>query len=73
MPKILRVGYRVNISWQDWDVLISIGGMWDNFKIDGRMRNLNSWLPFENLTRWDWDKDSESGRMKPKLVAGCGF
>ena len=44
-----------------------IGGMRDSFEIVGRMRDLNSKSPFENLTRRGWDKDSESGEMKPKL------
>ena len=30
------------ISWQDRDVLISIGGMRDSFEIDSGMRDLNS-------------------------------
>ena len=42
---------------------ISIDGMQDNFENDGGMQDLNCKEPFENLTRWDLDKDSESGRM----------
>ena len=45
----------------------------DSFEIDSGMRDLNSKWPFENLTRRDWDRDSESGGMKPNLVAGCGI
>ena len=42
MQKILRGGYGMKISSQDRDALISIGGMRDNFEIDGGMRDLNS-------------------------------
>ena len=31
----------MKISWRDWDVLISVGGMRDSFKIVGGMRDLN--------------------------------
>ena len=39
---ITRVGYRIKMSWQDWEALILIGGMQDSFKIDDRMQDLNS-------------------------------
>ena len=42
---------------------ISVDGMQDNFENDGGMQDLNCKGPFGNLTRWDLDKDSESGRM----------
>ena len=57
MREISRAGYGLKISWRDRDALISINGMRDSFEIDSGMR------PFENLTRRDRDKVSESGRM----------
>ena len=47
MQKILRAGYGMKISWQDRDALISIGGVRDNFEIDGGMRDLNSRRPLK--------------------------
>ena len=46
IQEILRVGYGVNISWQDRDALILIGGTGDSFEIDSGMRDLNSKGPF---------------------------
>ena len=40
--KIMRAGYGMKISWRDRDVLSSISGMRDSFKIDGGMLDLNS-------------------------------
>ena len=42
MQEILRVGYRMKISWRDWDALISVDRMWHSFGIDGGMQDLNS-------------------------------
>ena len=44
-------------------------------KMVGGMRDLNSKRPFENLTRWNREKDlnGRDGGMKPKLVAVCGL
>ena len=56
-------GMRDEIAWRDWDALISIGGMRDSFEIDGGIWDLNSEWPFENLTRQDWHRESESGGM----------
>ena len=39
---ISRAGYRMKISWQDQDTLISISEMRDSFEIDRGMRDLNS-------------------------------
>ena len=61
--EILRVGYGMKIAWRDWDALISIGGMRDSFETDSGMRYFNTKRPFENLTRWNRDKYSESGGM----------
>ena len=41
----------------------AVGEMRDSFGIFGGMRDLNSKLPFENLTRRDRDKGFESGWM----------
>ena len=48
---------------------------WDAryFDINSGMRDLNSKWPFENLTRRDRNKVSETGGMKPKRGAGCGI
>ena len=61
--EILEAEYGMKLSWGDRDALISIGGMRDSFEIDSGMRDLNSKWPFENLTRRDRYKDSESGEM----------
>ena len=37
--KILRPGYGMNISWWDWDALISIDWMRDSSEIVGVMRD----------------------------------
>ena len=67
----------MKISWRNRDAIISIGRMRDSSEIVVRMRDLNSKLPMEHLTRRDRDKDSESGGiyggMKPKMVVGCGI
>ena len=39
------------------------GRVWHSFEIDSDIRDLNSKWPFENLTRRERDKDSESGGM----------
>ena len=41
LQEILRAGYGMIISWQDWDVLTSISGMRDTLENDGGMRDLN--------------------------------
>ena len=61
--EISRVGYGMKIAWRDRDALISIGGIQDSFEIDGGMRDFDIKWPFESLTRWDRDKDSESGGL----------
>ena len=55
----------MKISWRDRGAaaLISMGGMRDSFQIVGGMRDLNDKWPYENLTRCDLDKDSESEGM----------
>ena len=42
IQEMLRSGYGMKISWQDCDVLISIGEMWDSFLTDSGMQDLNS-------------------------------
>lgn len=42
MREILRAGYGTKIAMRDRDAFISIGGMKENFEIDGGMRDENS-------------------------------
>ena len=37
----IKARCRMKIAWQDRDVLLSIGRMWDSFEIDGKMQDLN--------------------------------
>ena len=61
---MLRAGYGMKISWQDQDALISIGRMRDSFEIDsGIHAGFKQQVNFWNVTRRDWDNDSESGGM----------
>ena len=61
--EILRPGCGMKICLWDWDMQISIVGMQDRSEIVGGMRDLNSKLPFVNLTRRDRDKDPENSGM----------
>ena len=62
-PRNSKGGIRDENSLAGSEALISIGGMWVRFEIDGGMRDFNSKRSFERLSVWGWDKDCESGGM----------